>query len=168
MLKYMLAICGLCLATVAFAQDTETSEGDGKGSGAPIPRFASLRDHEANLRTGPGVRYPIAWKYTRKSMPVEIIAEFDTWRKVRDWQNTEGWVHRVMLSSRRTGVVTPKIESLHSDNRESSKTIAKMESGVIVNIDNCNGNWCKVKVESFKGYVKRASLWGVYEDEKIE
>ncbi len=59
-------------------------------SGLPLPRFDSLRSGEVNLRTGPGVRYPVDWIYTRREMPVEVIAEFEAWRKNRDWQGTEG------------------------------------------------------------------------------
>ncbi len=73
---------------------------------AGLPRFASLRAGEVNVRTGPGVRYPVEWVFVYRHMPIEIVAEFDTWRKVRDWQGTEGWVHLSMLSGRRTAIVT--------------------------------------------------------------
>ena len=56
-----------------------------RGSGLPLPRFVSLRSAEVNMRAGPSVRYPVEWVYRRAGLPVEVIAEFDTWRKVRDW-----------------------------------------------------------------------------------
>ncbi len=59
-----------------------------KGTGLPLPRFVSLRAQEVNLRTGPGVQYPVDWVYHRRHLPLEIIAEYGTWRKVRDWQGT--------------------------------------------------------------------------------
>ena len=62
-------------------------------SSEPLPRFVSLRADTVNLRTGPGNRYPIEYVYRRKGYPLEIVAEFDQWRQVRDWQGTEGWVH---------------------------------------------------------------------------
>ena len=65
-----------------------------QGSGLPLPRFVSMRTAEINLRTGPGVQYPIEWVYRRQHLPVEIIAEFRTWRKIRDWQGAQGWVHQ--------------------------------------------------------------------------
>ena len=76
-----------------------------KGSGLPIPRFASLKSDEVNVRTGPGPRYPIDWVFVRKTMPVEVLAEVDTWRKVRSLDGTEGWVHQSMLTGRRTAIV---------------------------------------------------------------
>ena len=70
-------------------------------TGLPLPRFVTLRANEVNLRSGPGTRYPIDWVYRRSGMPVEIIDEFDTWRRIRDWQGTEGWVHQSMVQGRR-------------------------------------------------------------------
>src|SRR5579862_3380664 len=86
-----------------------------EASGLPLPRFASLRSDEVNLRSGPGVRYPVDWIYTRRDLPVEVIAEFDTWRKIRDWQGTEGWVHQSFLSARRMVVVTGERRRLRAD-----------------------------------------------------
>ena len=101
----------------------------------PLPRFVSLRSSEVYLRTGPGVRYPVDWVYKSKFLPVEIIQEFKTWRKIRDMQGTQGWVHQSMLSNRRMFVIIgqPKIIR-RSDNRESS-AIAKLETYVIGKIE---------------------------------
>ncbi|HEC14175.1 MAG TPA: hypothetical protein ENI72_00310, partial [Rhodospirillales bacterium] len=77
-----------------------------KGSGLPLPRFVSLRVNEVNMRTGPGVQYPIEWVYSRQYLPMEVIAEYSTWRKVRDWQGGQGWVHQSMLGGRRSFIVT--------------------------------------------------------------
>src|SRR4030095_12903685 len=65
-----------------------------RGSGLPIPRFASLRSDEVNVRTGPGTRYPVDWVFKRKGMPVEIVAEYENWRKIRDWKGARGWGHQ--------------------------------------------------------------------------
>ncbi len=78
----------------------------GKGTGLPLPRFVSLRAREVNLRIGPGVQYPVDWVYLRQNLPVEIVAEYGTWRKIRDWQGTQGWVHQSMVSGTRTFIVT--------------------------------------------------------------
>src|SRR5271165_7115035 len=84
-------------------------------SGLPLPRFVSLRSDEVNLRTGPGARYPVDWIYTRRDLPVEVIAEFEAWRKIRDWQGAEGWVHQSMLAARRMIVVTGQQRRLRAD-----------------------------------------------------
>ena len=89
----------------------QSASGD-KDALTQVQRFVSLRADEVNVRAGPGVRYPVKWVFVRKLMPVEVIAEFDTWRKIRDWEGAEGWVHRAMLSGRRSIVVTGKVATL--------------------------------------------------------
>src|SRR5919204_606278 len=79
-----------------------------KGSGLPLPRFASLRSDEVNVRTGPGTRYPVDWVFKRKGMPVEIVAEFENWRKIRDWQGASGWVHQSLLTGKRSFIIPAK------------------------------------------------------------
>src|ERR1700757_4096765 len=84
-----------------------------KGSGLPLPRFASLRSDEVNVRTGPGTRYPVDWVFKRKGMPVEIVAEFENWRKNRDLQGASGWVHQSLLTGKRSFLIASKAASLH-------------------------------------------------------
>ena len=95
-------VVGLAFAGIDSALAQETP----KASGLPLPRFVSLRSEEVNLRTGPGVQYPVDWVYKRRNMPVEVLAEFGTWRKVRDIQGTQGWVHQSLLSSNRWVTIT--------------------------------------------------------------
>jgi len=79
----------------------------------PVPRFVSLKAEEANLRTGPGIRYPVRWVYWKKWLPVEIIEEYDHWRKIRDAEGESGWIHKSLLSGRRTILIKEDIASLH-------------------------------------------------------
>jgi len=60
-----------------------------------------------DLRVGPGESYKVAWVFTKATHPVEIIAEFDTWRRIRDSDGAVGWVFHSLLSGKRTAVVTP-------------------------------------------------------------
>lgn len=139
-------------------------------SGLPLPRFASLRSDEVNLRTGPGQRYPIDWTYTRKDVPVEIIAEFDVWRKIRDWQGTEGWVHQGMLSGKRTLVVIGGSHPLRGGDQDGADPVATVEPGVFGRILHCprNKDFCKVAVGAAEGWLKRDEFWGVYKSEWID
>ena len=95
------------LGGTAHANDTATSP-QRRGSGLPFPRFASLRSDEVNVRTGPGTRYPVDWVFKRKSMPVEIVAEYENWRKIRDWQGASGWVHQSLLTGKRSFLISTK------------------------------------------------------------
>ncbi|MBM85471.1 MAG: hypothetical protein CMM47_05565 [Rhodospirillaceae bacterium] len=133
----------------------------GKQTGLPVPRYVSLRAEEVNVRTGPGSRYPIAWVFQRRSLPVEVVAEFDTWRKIRDSDGTQGWVHQSMLSGRRTVLVIGDTRTLRLDPNRSAPVVARMEPGVLARLQACSYDWCEVKVSGLTGWVNRAYIWGV-------
>jgi len=138
-----------------------------RGSGLPLPRFASLRSDEVNVRTGPGTRYPVDWVYKRKAMPVEIVAEYENWRKIRDWQGASGWVHQSLLTGKRTFIVPSKAVSLYRTPALSAEVVAKLEPEVSGLIESCSGDWCRVKVSGVSGWLERTDLWGVYKSEPI-
>jgi SH3-like domain-containing protein len=140
-----------------------------QGSGLPLPRFVSMRAEKINLRTGPGVQYPIEWVYHRKHLPVEIIAEFRTWRKIRDWQGAQGWVYQGMLTGQRYVVVTGALRTLRTEPDSQSKPIAKLEKGVIARLINCpaSGAWCKIDVSKHKGWLRTVEFWGAYPNEVL-
>ncbi|MCB2106174.1 MAG: aspartyl-trna synthetase [Rhodobacteraceae bacterium] len=151
--------------------DAEQSESGGGGpSGLPLPRFASLRTEPVNLRTGPGVRYPIDWVYQRRTMPVEIVAEFDTWRRVRDPDGDEGWVHQSMLSGRRTAVVRGDAHAIRRAADEISPLVATVEPGVIVSVQRCPNaaEYCRVEIDDYQGWIRRDVLWGLLPGEAID
>lgn len=135
--------------------------------GLPLPRFASLGSNEINVRSGPGAQYPIAWKYVRSGLPVEIVAEFEYWRRIRDIDGTVGWVHKSLLSGKRTALVAGGIATVRADADEGSRPVARLEPGVVVRLSRCGGPWCKVEVQSFSGWLPKNALWGVYPAEDL-
>ena len=130
--------------------------------------FASLRSDKVNLRTGPSADYPIEWVFVRKGLPVEILAQFDTWRKIRDSDGTVGWVHQGMLSSRRSVLVTGGIRTLRADPKPDGEVVATLEPGVIGGVSRCNPQWCEVKVRGFRGWLQRGEIWGLEDQEIIQ
>ena len=138
-------------------------------SGLPIPRFVSLRSNQVNLRTGPGLRYPVEWVYLKNDLPVEIIAEFDTWRQIRDFNGREGWIHQPMLSGRRTVRITEEALLLRAASL-GALPLAKVEKDAIGHLIACpkNTSLCKVEFGRFQGWMNRKALWGVYPDEVLE
>ncbi len=148
-----------CIAPV-WAQET----------GLPLPRFVSLRANEVNLRTGPGVQYPVDWVFHRQNLPVEVIREYRTWRLVRDWQGTQGWVHQSMLSGRRTFIVVGSMRTVRREPDSKSNPIARTEPGVIGNVDRCpqSSGWCQISIAERNGWLRRVELWGVYKHEAVE
>lgn len=134
----------------------------------PLPRFVSLRAEEVNVRTGPGVRYPINWVFHKRDLPVEIVAEFENWRKVRDVDHAEGWVHQSMLSGRRSVVIVGGVRDLKSDPTATAMAIARLEPGVIGRLEKCDDIWCKVTAAGYDGWLERRDLWGIYPHEQIK
>ena len=138
-------------------------------SGLPLPRFVTLRADEANLRTGPGVQYPVEWVYQRKEIPLEVIAEFETWRKVRDWQGAQGWMHQSMLESKRTAVITGLTRSLRAKMDANSAVVAEIDVDVVGRIVECpqGAGWCRLSFGNHDGWLRRAEIGGVYPDEAV-
>lgn len=124
-----------------------------------------MRSDEA--RSGPASRYPIDWVFKRKSMPVEIVAEYGNWRKIRDWQGPTGWVYHSQLTGKRSFIIASKIVSLHKTPASSAEMVAKLEPEVIGDIRSCAGDWCRVKAAGVSGWIERPGMWGVYKSEPI-
>jgi SH3-like domain-containing protein len=156
----------LLVATGVGAQEP-AAEAPG-GNVGTLPRYLSLRSDEVNLRTGPGVRYPVDWVLQRRNMPVEVLAQSDNWRKIRDWQGTEGWVHQSMLSGRRYALVTGETRPIHRQPEPTSPNVAKLEPGVVAQLIECKDQWCRVDAGGFKGWMKRTDFWGVYPNESVK
>lgn len=140
----------------------------GSESKLPIPRFVSLRSGQVNLRTGPGTIYPVEWVFIRRGLPVEIIAEFDVWRRIRDWQGTVGWVHQSMLDGRRTARITGAERELRSEPAEAALIVARLAPGVIGRLLECEAAWCKIDAEGYRGWLRRDEFWGAYPDEQVQ
>ena len=142
--------------------------GNARPAEEKLPHFAALRADEVNLRTGPGEQYPITWVYHRKGLPVEVTAAFDVWRKVRDSDGTEGWVHERMLSAERSIVVEGSEQTLLADPEPSAQPVARAEPGVIAHLLECHSSWCRVEAHGIKGWLPEDDVWGVEPGETVE
>ena len=142
----------------------------GESTSLPLPRFVSLRTEPVNMRTGPGVRYPVTWVYQRRGLPVEVTDEFDTWRRVKDPDGEEGWVHQSMLSGQRTGFVIDQAVPVYKGSTPSSAVIAQLSPGVVVTVDRCprQTDFCLIEIEGRDGWVRRGVFWGLYEGEIVD
>ena len=141
-------------------------------SGLPVPRYVSLKSDHVNVRAGPTKDNDVAWVYTRAGLPVEITAEFENWRRVRDSEGAEGWVYHSMLSGRRTAVVTMKskdaLAPIHDRADSESAVAAKLQAGVVAQVKKCSNGWCRVIGNGFDGWIEQQRLWGVYEGERVD
>jgi SH3-like domain-containing protein len=169
------AAIGLCLAPnpAAFAQGAPGQAAVRKGaSGLPLPRFVSLKSDRVNVRKGPSTDHAVDWVFSRAGLPVEVIAESDNWRQVRDADGSEGWVFHSLLSGRRTALVTPWAKdeqqmSLYQRPNPSSGSVARVEPGVLGILVSCDGEWCDFSVNGYSGWIEQERLWGVYSGERL-
>jgi SH3-like domain-containing protein len=149
------------------AKDTTVSS-----SGLPIPRYVRLKSDHVNVRAGPTKDNDVAWVFTRSGLPVEITAEFENWRRVRDSEGAEGWVYHSLLSGRRTAVVTMKskgdLAPLYDRANSGGAVTARLQAGVIAQVRTCDSHWCHIAGDGFDGWIEQQRLWGVYADEKVE
>ena len=155
-------------AAAALAILMATSAASAAEKELPTPRFVALRADKVNVRTGPGDQYPIEWVFTRKDLPVEIVAEFEHWRKIRDSQGTEGWVHQRMVTGKRSVLVQGEVRELHGGPAKDSEVVARAEPGVVAKLLECQGAWCRVETSGIKGWLRRGDVWGVYPDETVQ
>lgn len=162
---------GLTANSTSPAQHTATPIKIGP-SGLPIPRFVSLKADRVNVRRGPSTNYSIGWVYTRQGLPVEIIAEFENWRQVRDSDGEEGWVFHSLLSGRRTALVAPWSKKatlpLHDGPKPTAGIVAQVEPGVLGRIAVCDGSWCRIALGGIEGWMPQVTLWGAYPGEAVE
>jgi len=155
------------------AADVSAQAGtDNVTSGLPVPRFVSLKVDRVNVRGGPDKDHDVTFIYTRVGWPVEITAEFENWRRIRDSDGTEGWVYHSLLSGKRTAAVQLKTKTdlapLHAKPDAQAPVTAQLQSGVLGSVKSCNGMWCRLVGDGYDGWIEQNRLWGVYPDEKIE
>jgi len=165
----VLFVCLLCVSAIAGASAKDSAP---TTSGLPVPRYVSLKSDHVNVRAGPTKDNDVAWVYTRSGLPVEITAEFENWRRVRDSEGSEGWVYHSLLSGRRTAVITMKnkddLAALYERADAMSAVAARLQAGVVAQVKHCAAGWCRVAGNGFDGWIEQQRLWGVYADEKVE
>jgi SH3-like domain-containing protein len=137
-------------------------------TGLPVPRWVAIKAARVNVRRGPSLEEEILWTYVKPGMPIEIIAEYDSWRRIRDMDGSVGWVKAAMLDGRRSVLVTGVVNApLLRAPRMGSQTLAYAAPGLIARLVSCAGAWCEISSRGYDGYVERSRLWGVYAHERV-
>ena len=160
--RWLSAKCLIVLALIEFALPAALV------AQTELPRFASLRAERVNVRSGPGVRYPITWVFVRRGLPIEVTAEFEFWRKVRDQDGSEGWVHQSLISSKRTALVFGAVRPLHDEPSTTSPALLYAEPGVQGELLACQEVWCELRIAGRVGWMQRDHVWGVHTQELFE
>lgn len=163
-----LGICAVLLWPRAYAAEQQI----GPVSKLPLPRYASLKSDKVNLREGPSKDHRTKWIYQRAGLPVEIIAESENWRRIRDSEGAEGWVLHSLLTGRRTALIAPWLKDrpvpLYKNSGKDSTIEAQLMPGVLAVIKFCDTSWCRISGDGFDGYIDKTQIWGVYPDEIVD
>jgi len=122
--------------------------------------FLTLRYDKVHLRQGPSREYPIKIFYKKKFLPVLIQDKSDNFRKIRDHENNSGWIHVSQLSKKKAAIVIEDELIVFNNPTIYSKPKVILNKGRLCLITKCKTEWCKVKVDKYKGWVKKDSLWG--------
>jgi SH3-like domain-containing protein len=150
-------------ATLFYAARSRQADDD-----KPPSRFVTVKADKANVRAGPGKRYPVRWVFVQPGIPVEILAEYENWRQIRDWEGQEGWMHAAMLSRRRSVIVTGEKRTLYRRADAASPPVVTLEPGIVADIEDCNVEWCRLEIRNNRGWLRRGEFWGIEPGEVIE
>jgi len=130
-------------------------------------KYLSIKTNQANMRMGPTSEHPILWIYEKKNMPVEVIDEFEVWRKVKDYQGDTGWMHLSQLSRKRTLLTQKSGIVIFSNSTIYSKPLIKIGNLETVVIKKCIPSWCLIEINKYKGWIQTDHVWGIEKDEII-
>ena len=140
----------------------------GKETGLEIPRYISIKSDQANIRVGPSKNYPIVIKYIKKNFPLKVVDEYNEWRKVEDVQNNVGWIHKSLISGKRTGlIISLKEKNVEVYNSVYGNAIGKIGTQNIVFIEKCKINWCSITFNNYSGWINKKNIWGVKNKESF-
>lgn len=152
MRRFALILLALCFAVPAYAG-----------------HYASLRSNKVYLREGPTFQHRILFIYERKDYPVEVLASYETWRRVRDADGTIGWVSQSMLSDARTVLIVGKGRAdVRDAPGAAGSVIAKADPGVVARLKACKPQFCEISASGLKGWIDRTRIWGVDAGEVID
>ncbi len=139
--------------------------GDQKTATNPT-RYVSTKSQEANVRVGPGVNYPVAWVFVHKNEPLAVLQEFNEWRKIRDINGSDGWMHSSILSTKRyVIIIDSELVNLHKFADAKSRIIAKVNKNVRCKLNKIGKVFCNVTCDGYSGWLYKETLWGILPNE---
>lgn len=145
----------------------------GSSTGLPVPRFVSLKSGKANVRRGPGTDFPIDWVYMKSGVPLEVIAESNNWRRIRDHEGDGGWIWHSMITGERTAIVDATEDdgspvALHARPQGDAAVVAYAEKGYVARVRSCRARWCRLDIRGLEGWIPQDHLWGIYAGESFD
>jgi len=121
--------------------------------------FLSLKKNKVNVRYGPSFESPIKYVYKKINLPIKQIDKKENWRRIIDFKNNSGWIHSSQLK-KINSLIPLEDKILFKNPSNFSKPIAKIKKGRVLVLIKCENNWCKIKTDKFKGWIKTQNIWG--------
>ena len=121
--------------------------------------FLSLKKNKVNVRYGPSFESPIKYIYKKINLPIKQIDKKENWRRIIDFKNNSGWIHSSQLK-KVNSLIPLEDKILFKNPSNFSKPIAKIKKGRVLLLIKCENNWCKIKTDKFKGWIKTQNIWG--------
>ena len=122
--------------------------------------FSTLRYDNVNLRQGPSKDYPIKIFYKKKYLPVLVQDTSENWRKIKDQENNTGWIHLSQLTQKKAAITINDQVIVFKNATIFSKPLIVLEKGRLCLVYKCRKEWCKIKTDKYKGWIRKKSLWG--------
>ena len=155
----------LSILLLLLFSNSALSNNIGSNTGLEIPRYVSLKNNDANIRVGPSINYPIKLKYIVQDFPLKISEEYNDWRKVSDFQNNYGWLHKSLIKGERSGIINTSKKNVRFYNTINGKIIGEINNGTIIKLKKCKINWCQISKNNITGWVIKKNIWGVEKKE---
>ena len=124
------------------------------------PYWASVNQPEAIMRRGPSTEMRAMWNYRRVDLPLKVIAVHDDWRQVQDPGGITGWMHRRLLTGRRTAIVIDDVQAMRTSPEANAPVAYRAEPGVVGRITDCSNGWCMFDVRGQAGWISTDGIWG--------
>jgi SH3-like domain-containing protein len=153
------AALSAAFALLSFGVAAADAPATGPDSNLPVPRYVSLGAEGANGRQGPGLNHRVEWIYQRAGLPLQVTAENGPWRRVRDPDGAEVWMHAQNLATRRSVYVRDAV-ALRREAAPTARVAAYLEPGVIGALTGCDGDWRRVSVAGRVGWLEATHVWG--------
>jgi len=160
-IRKLAVVSGVLAAAVLAGAAQVMPDGRPTPSGQPVPRWLSLKSDEVRARFGPGLDYRILWEYRVSGLPVQVVAETTEWRKICDAEGGLAWVHRSVVSSRRSVLNASDAEiAIRAGRSDTAQVRARLSPHALASIDACEEGWCEVRVRRLRGFVKQGEVFG--------
>ena len=121
--------------------------------------FLSLKKNKVNVRYGPSLESPVKYIYKKINLPIKQIDKKENFRRIIDHKKNSGWIHISQLK-KINSVIPLKDKILFKKPSNFSKPLVKIEKGRLLIVQKCDGIWCKIKSEKYRGWIKVNNIWG--------